>query len=292
MSRQGRFDAPEALAASLPLPAGIDLAAVVAFVQARRQAGGGFGATPRLPATVEDTFQALATFRALADLGAPGEHLAACRQDQALQTFLARMAGHRELGLRTMAQLVASSRLAAADLDLGYAQAAARRQLGQQPGLEAVHHAWQILGPEGLGEALQSLGPAWLQRLTPSRPTCRGMMLLVEVAAAAGEELPAARTGRLAAWFAACQSPDGGFGFFPGTTSFIEHSLFCLRGLSRLGAPARDPDAAVRFLASCQTRAGGFGRRANAAPFLDATAHGLAALAALCGASPPPVLPV
>jgi len=35
------------------------LAAVVPFVEARRKPSGGFGATPKLPATIEDTYYAL-----------------------------------------------------------------------------------------------------------------------------------------------------------------------------------------------------------------------------------------
>lgn len=82
----------------------------------------------------------------------------------------------------------------------------------------------------------------------------------------------------LIAWLQACQNGDGGFGFFPGTTSFIENCHACLRALAFLGAKPLDPELAASFLSGCQTAGGGFSRGGRAAPFLDATWHALASL--------------
>lgn len=82
----------------------------------------------------------------------------------------------------------------------------------------------------------------------------------------------------LIAWFRASQNGDGGFGFFPGTTSFVENCHACLRSLAMLGVKPLEPALAFRFLAGCQTTSGGFGRSGRAASFLDSTWHALAAL--------------
>jgi hypothetical protein len=83
----------------------------------------------------------------------------------------------------------------------------------------------------------------------------------------------------LIAWFRASQNGDGGFGFFPGTTSYVENCHACLRALAFLGVKPLEPDLAFRFLCGCQTTSGGFGRSSRAASFLDSTWHALAALA-------------
>ena len=85
----------------------------------------------------------------------------------------------------------------------------------------------------------------------------------------------------LIAWFQACQNGDGGFGFFPGTTSFVENCHASLRALAFLGSRPLEPGPAALFLAGCQTAAGGFSRNGRAAPFLDATWHALASLSFL-----------
>jgi len=46
------------------------VAAVLGFVQARRKESGGYGATPLLPATVQDTYHALRIVKTLSNHGA------------------------------------------------------------------------------------------------------------------------------------------------------------------------------------------------------------------------------
>jgi hypothetical protein len=86
---------------------------------------------------------------------------------------------------------------------------------------------------------------------------------------------------RLISWFRASQNGDGGFGFFHGTTSFVENCHYCLQALTVLGAEPVDPEKARRFITACRTASGGFGRGIRAAPFLDATWHAVASLVLL-----------
>ena len=82
----------------------------------------------------------------------------------------------------------------------------------------------------------------------------------------------------LTKWLQRSQNGDGGFGFFPGTTSFIENCHATLAALSLLGARPVDLAEARSFIISSQTGGGGFARSPGAAPFLDASWHGIASL--------------
>jgi prenyltransferase beta subunit len=79
-------------------------------------------------------------------------------------------------------------------------------------------------------------------------------------------------------WLQACQNSDGGFGFLPGTTSFIENCYSSLRALALLGAAPLNPVGCQSFLMSCWTGTGGFARSNRAMAFLYSTWYGIAAL--------------
>jgi hypothetical protein len=85
----------------------------------------------------------------------------------------------------------------------------------------------------------------------------------------------------LADWLAASQNLDGGFGFYPGTTSFVENCFYGLDALNILRAQPANAVRASAFILACQTGAGGFARNPMAAPFLDSSLEALRALAAL-----------
>ena len=59
-------------------------------------------------------------------------------------------------------------------------------------------------------------------------------------------------------WLQRSQNGDGGFGFFPGTTSFIENCHAGLAALTLLAAVPVDLVNARAFVIACQTGAGGF----------------------------------
>ncbi|GAB4336916.1 MAG: hypothetical protein Kow0089_07640 [Desulfobulbaceae bacterium] len=90
-------------------------------------------------------------------------------------------------------------------------------------------------------------------------------------------------SGELADWLRSCQNGDGGFGFYPHTTSFIENTHAALEALALLGAGPLHPQRAFDYLIGCRTACGGFGRGSRTAPFLDATWHGVAGLSLAAG---------
>jgi prenyltransferase beta subunit len=94
-------------------------------------------------------------------------------------------------------------------------------------------------------------------------------------------EAAASRAGELVDWLRKCQNCDGGFGFFPGTTSYVEYCDYSLSALSLLNIRPADPVNAGQYICYCQTGAGGFSRSARAAPFLEASYHALQGLLCL-----------
>lgn len=259
-----------------------ELEQLVVYVLALRKEGGGFGATRRLPATVEDTFHAVSIFRLLEQGAGLPEPLALCRRDEALTDYLRRLWPGRDLDAKTVAQLWETAAMLGCGLPAQDIAAQAVAHLRRRPSLLTASHAASVLGPALAAELVALLGTDWAQSLRPGRATSEELMLWLRLQAAVGEPLmDAGQRQALSQWFRDCQGFDGGFGFLPGTTSFMENCHFCLRSLTLLGAVPRQPAAARAFILGCRTRGGSFGRRGRAAPFLDATAHALAALSLL-----------
>ena len=88
------------------------------------------------------------------------------------------------------------------------------------------------------------------------------------------------RSAKVLSWIKQCQNSDGGFGFLPNTTSYIENCHFALNiiQLLQLPYPSTRINAVKQFALSCRTKSGGFARRPDAAPFMDSTYHATAVL--------------
>jgi prenyltransferase beta subunit len=256
-------------------------AAALPFVMARRKATGGFGATPRLPATIEDTYHALKILELAREHGvAAGEETDPTR-DSNLRSNLAGCRRSLPAGSRTRFQLLWCCRTAGLALNDGSLEEMVIDLMAASVFLEDWYYGIRILDEvlgrprrptvekERLAAILdrgwRTVGEAWMHiRLSSS---FRKALPLPEF--------------ELITWLQACQNGDGGFGFFPRTTSFVENCHAALRALAFLDAEPRDTAGAFFFLASCQTVGGGFGRSSRAAPFLDTTWHALAAISFL-----------
>jgi hypothetical protein len=253
------------------------------FVHKRRKATGGYGATPRLPATIQDTFQAVAITLVL------GEKPPTPQTEPALAEYLSRMLAVPWLGIDTTFRLLITCRLCGLAMDVERVRSHLAARLAWDTSLAATYYVSRIF-KEILGEEPDFPGPERLPAL-PGRcaVTDAARYLFVKnMGAQRGEE-----ADELAGWLRRSQNGDGGFGFFPGTTSFIENCHAALAALSLLGASPRDPANARAFILSCQTGRGGFGRSPKAASFLDASWHGVASLRLLeeMGERPVGVLP-
>ncbi len=77
-------------------------------------------------------------------------------------------------------------------------------------------------------------------------------------------------------WVRLCQNGDGGFGFYPGTTSFMENTYCALDILSKLNGSPIKINACREYILNCQTKSGGFGRAPMSFPFIESTFHAVA----------------
>ena len=79
-------------------------------------------------------------------------------------------------------------------------------------------------------------------------------------------------------WVQLCQNGDGGFGFFPGTTSYMENIYCALEILSKLQASPWRIDTCREYILGCQTKSGGYGRAPISFPFIESTFQAVAGL--------------
>jgi hypothetical protein len=79
-------------------------------------------------------------------------------------------------------------------------------------------------------------------------------------------------------WVQLCQNGDGGFGFYPGTTSYMENIYCALEILSKLDSTPMKINLCQSYIVSCQTATGGFGRAPVSFPFIESTFHAVVGL--------------
>ncbi|OGP94565.1 MAG: hypothetical protein A2157_14515 [Deltaproteobacteria bacterium RBG_16_47_11] len=79
-------------------------------------------------------------------------------------------------------------------------------------------------------------------------------------------------------WVQLCQNGDGGFGFYPETTSYMENTYCALGILSKLNSSPMQLDLCRKYILGCQTKSGGFGRAPASFPFIESTFHAVMGL--------------
>jgi hypothetical protein len=249
---------------------------VLAFVMARRRESGGFGFAPSVPASVEDTYHAL---RILETVLPGSEQFREVARDQKLISFLRRAEDKETWSLRTTYQYLFLCGLCGLEPDHGWVERfLAERFKGTLPVRERYYFL-KILRqcPNALPmdrDALAKGGEGNRWR------TARDLWMCFYLHEESPEALQTTRKA-ITGWAQECQNPDGGFGFLPGTTSFVENGHFCLRVLSSLGEKPLSLGAARNFILRCRTLGGGFARKNGGAPFLYATWHAVASLSLL-----------
>ena len=219
------------------------------FCLVRNNQEGGFGATPYLPPTIEDTYFALNILAFLGeDLPAPEKTL----------TFL-----------KNKAQASLSPRLSfylkVSFLVLGEEAPPLKTTSPRTPTLEDIFYLKKL--GKLKGQKLPGLSP---------RPTLKELYFL------SGTSCERAKP--FVPYVLSSQNPDGGFGFFPGTTSFIENTYFALNFLKTFGLLPNDLEGLKNFVYLCW-RKEAFARAPGGIPFLESSFYALKILAFLKKAS-------
>ncbi len=218
------------------------------FVLARQKQDGGFGLTPRLPATVEDTYYAVRILELLGE----DETLTRTRD------YLERLDWSISRRARTTYALVYLRRKFACPIICPPRPSGKSLQV-----LEEAYY-WQKIAricKKKLRFRLSSL-------TLPKNPIIRDVHYYL---ALKGHFLTPAEAAHWAEWVQACQTPAGGFGFKPGTTAFMDNVLPALEICRLLGCKPLNLSRLTAFILACQTRAGGFARSGGGVAFLESS---------------------
>jgi len=255
--------------------------AAIPFVMARCKTTGGFGATPRLPASIEDTYHALNILHFARQYNAGGIDASVPGAVDSLRSYLAGCRRSLPAGARTIHQLFSCCRAVGLELDPDAVEASVIARMKAFVSLEEWYCGARIL-VEVLGKKTVLYGEERDLAVILDRDwrSVDQAWKHIYLSRKLRNTLPRP-VAELIAWFRACQNGDGGFGFFPRTTSFIENCHVSLQTLAFLGGKPRAPHLAFDYLSACQNGDGGFGRSPRAASFLDATWHALAGFALL-----------
>jgi hypothetical protein len=254
----------------------------LAFIMARRKESGGFSATPRLPATIQDTYHALNIINLSRRFDRTTGDESSILATGNVRTYLAVCLRFlSSIGINTTFQLLWACKSTGVEFDHAAVETAVHAKMQNAESLAEWYYCARILSEILKKNHLVTAAGQDITAVLDRTWRCvEEAWMHIYLARVIGRELSLPES-ELVAWFQACQNGDGGFGFFPGTTSFIENCHACLRSLALLGSQPMDLDRAALFLTGCQTAAGGFSRGGRAAPFLDATWHGLASLSLL-----------
>ncbi|MBN1276100.1 MAG: hypothetical protein JXA35_01320 [Deltaproteobacteria bacterium] len=249
---------------------------VLDFLKARKKESSGYGATPMLPATVEDTYHALRILSAI-DINDDLD----LRQDQALRDYLFRMEKTDWTGARTKFQVLSSCLLAGVPFDIHRTVKFIKRRLAETQNTDEYYYCERIAREiPGVANMLDlsefdGLYNEWIWRVAYELWIILYHMNMVQGV------LKFTPQNDFVSWLQSCQNCDGGFGFLPGSTSYVENCHTCLRALSLLDASPENPYACQAFVIACRTGNGGFARIDGATAFLDSTWHAIASLSLL-----------
>lgn len=256
-------------------------AAAIHFVATRRKRSGGYGATPMLPATIEDTYHALNILKFARQYNVVDDNEFNPLADEKLRSYLTACQKILGIGTKTTFQLLWCCKAAGLELDRETVKATAVEKMRTADSLEDLYCSVRILDEVLEEKSLPAAGITYLDEVLSRKwRAVDEAWMHIYLCNKLRNSLPQP-AAELVEWFRACQNGDGGFGFFPGTTSYVENCHASLRALAFLGEEPLEPGLAFQFICSCQTASGGFGRNSQTASFLDATWHALAALACI-----------
>ena len=250
---------------------------ILDFVLARRHETGGFGAAPTLPPSVEDTYFALRILQYL--LPQAEDEVSAIIHEPSLAQFLLDPEEREEWHAKTGFHYVYCCWVAGITLDRGWVRQFLSDRLGDSTGF-ADHFYCVRMMKEIPDPPLADPLPPFKDHFPTHWRSAKELWIALVLAGGQPEKLGTSKDDLLT-WIKSCQNPDGGFGFLPGTTSYMENVHTCLQILALLKATPLDPAGATRFILNAWTRSGGFARKNGGAPFLDATWHAVASLSLL-----------
>lgn len=239
----------------------LDLSKILRYLKDREKEEGGFSFVPELYPDIEDTYYAIRIFQLLnvnVDRNNTANYLKKinCEEFGFLRAVYMLLYLYLSLSIKLPPQL---TDLADRDwsvmrtLDAQYFSDAIQKLLGQP--LKPLHYSssFQFQANENL------------------------QILRKKVSILLDREINFDRK-QIIQWVQLCQNGDGGFGFYPETTSYMENTYCALEILSKLNSSPTQLDLCRKYILGCQTKSGGFGRAPASFPFIESTFHAVMGL--------------
>jgi len=239
------------------------LSGVKDFVLKREKSEGGFGATPLLPSTIEDTYFALKTLHEIKEDVSLEKHINfLLSQDILKLTF---EPAQRLFELLKMFNSV-EKLIELKSKDLKVLIKRAKNKLKAKK-VKLSDLSWIFYIFDALGETKSA---------ERARKKCLSLVekasfLTLKECFYAYRVLNAEFPKKWLTFIVEAQNPDGGFGFFKGTTSYMENAFFACYVLKGFEVSPKDPDKLLEFIKSCKNKDCGFGRNPQGISFLFTT---------------------
>jgi hypothetical protein len=243
------------------------------FAKKREKEGGGFGATPLLPPTVEDTYFGLAILdlcQALNEIS-KSKHLSYL-STISWQELLPETLLYYLKALCLLDGALPNSKELEKYLDEFLAKGSSVKRLA------ILFSIAQILDLREQSErfSLKKVKERIAQEILRALP--KEERLTLELLYYLLSPLPEFVEKNLN-FVLSSQNPDGGFGFMPGTTSFMENTYFGINILYYFNRLEKEVSKkALSFVLSCLNGDFGFGRNSQGISFLNTTYYGLSVL--------------
>jgi hypothetical protein len=208
------------------------LTEILAFVEARRKEEGGYGATPLLPATVEDTYHARCTLEILSKILSLRKIIAFSLHKKSLKRYLASIAATQWVSARTTYQALYCSSLTGLTLDRGKTEDYVKRRLMKPAGLAERYYCARILREVLAVRDVTVWRKTSIVRFFKWRT---GRELWMKLYLQQGvSSIESTRREKMVHWLQACQNGDGGFARSPGAASFLDATSHAVAVLSLL----------------------------------------------------------
>ncbi len=235
------------------------------FVMQRKKQEGGFSATSLLPATVEDTYHALKIIKDMDKFGLAFDYKP--DRDESLKSWLYQNMKWKEP--KVFYQFLRICIFCNIEIKKEFLEQSMDFLVYGKITLERAFYLAKI-------SELMNFQMPYIKKL-PAPKIAKDLYMYIYLVDN-GIIKKKSEKQRLIEFFRKCQNPDGGFGFFPATTSYMDNTYFCLKGLNYLGSKPKNPEDALNFILFCQTKSGGFARTPRAAAFLDSTFYAVESL--------------
>ena len=252
----------------------IDLNLVVKFISDRKKGDGGFAQAPSLPHTIEDTFYAVTILQHIQENIDSNILKNIINTDETIN-YLVYLLKQQWFDTKVIFQLIYVAKAVGIDLDILKTKVKEYFTDAIKNDIYSYYYGIMLFNIINEEFTLPFKNMLVIQN---DKYTSRDVLMLIRIRQY--YKLPL-DIGHFSTWLKKCQTCDGGFGFYPGTTSYIENCHFCLKALSLLGSKPIDIPGVYNFILACQTKSGGFARKNKGAPFLDATWHAITGLSIL-----------